>query len=111
MLSIGYEQQEINVIHNICNIQISTHERPGALVFLNQKGATLNPNIKPFDNLLSGQDPGPHMVLIVAQANPHDYKAGRVDILDGIPYVVYMLLFAGKHIIIPFPKTNDNMHL
>ena len=99
MLSIRFEQQEIDATPNIRNIHISAHKTPVALAFLKQKGTTLTPNTRPFDNLLSCQEPGAHMVLIVAQANPHEHEAGQVDIPEGKPYVVYMLFFAGKHII------------
>ena len=51
------------------------------------------------------------MVLIVAQANLHVQEAELGNIPNGIPYVVYMLLFAGKHIILSFSYTNNNMHL
>lgn len=110
MLSIGFEQHEIDAIPIICDIHISTHDKPMALVFLKQKGAPLTPNTRSFDNLLSCQELGAHMVFIVAQANPHDQEAAQVDILNGKPYVVYMFLIAGKHIITPFSYTNNIMH-
>ena len=111
MLSIGFKQQEIDTIPNIRDIHISTHNKTGALAFLKQKGATLTPNTRRFNNLLSCQEPGAHMVFIVTQANPHDQEAGWINIPDSKPYVVYMLIIARKQIIIPFSYTNNNIHL
>ena len=51
------------------------------------------------------------MVLLVCHAFPHNYKAHLVDFPGGAHYVVYMLLLAGKHMIMPFSYTNCNMHI
>ena len=51
------------------------------------------------------------MVLLVCNAIPHNHKTHLVGLPGGAHYVVYMLLLAGKHMIMPFSYTNCNMHI
>ena len=51
------------------------------------------------------------MVLFVGHATPHYHKANLVETPPGTHDVVYMLLLAGKDILMPLSYMNNNMHV
>ena len=51
------------------------------------------------------------MVLMVCHAILHNHEAHLVGLPPGVHYVAYMLLLAGKHMIMPLSHTNCNMHI
>ena len=71
----------------------------------------MSPNAQPLEMLFSCCKPFDTMVLFVCHATPYYHNAHLVGIPPGAHYVVYMLLLAGKHILMPFSYTNNNMHV
>ena len=48
---------------------------------------------------------------MVCHAIPHNHEAHLVGLHPGVHYVAYILLLAGKQMIMPFSHTNCNMHI
>ena len=57
------------------------------------------------------QEPYDTMVLLVCHAIPHFHEDHLVGLPRGAHYALYMLLLAGKHMIMPFSFTNNNIHV
>ena len=111
LLGLDFQKNEIGNIPNIRNIDVNAHDIHAPLDFLRQKGVKVIPNTQFYNHILAYPEPLSLMVLIVGHVNPHDHKVHQVDIPPGAPYVVYMLLLAGRHCFLPFSYTNNNMNL
>ena len=95
----------------LINICADEHNPNACLAFLWQKGLIVTPNNQALKIIFTCQEPYKRMVLLVGHAIPHNHETHLVDLLGGAHYVVYMLLLAGKHMIMPFSNTNWNMHI
>ena len=61
--------------------------------------------------LFTCQQPYNQMVLMVCHAIPHTlHQSHLVGLPPGAHYVAYMLLIAGKHMVLLFSHSNCNMH-
>ena len=112
LLKVPYVQREIDDIVNIGDILVNNVAHDARLDYLRDKGLTVTANTEPLEMLFLCQQPYDQMVLMVCHVIPHTMHEAH---LEGIPpgahYVAYMLLFAGKHMVLPFSHTNCNMHI
>ena len=112
LLKVPYAQTEIDNIVNIGDIRVNNVAHEARLDYLRDKGLTVTANTEPLEMLFICQQPYDQMVLMVCHVIPHTMHEAH---LEGIPpgahYVAYMLLFAGKHMVLPFSHTNCNMHI